>query len=183
MNSLSATLRCPLRSVLSCASWSHHSTPRKKVRNHQNNCIICIHTTVLHFSKQTFISIAEQSYKIVSMSRPPAFLSENFAGRSNVSLSAFAKPTTAKYVTRPLSNLHITVVKQMESVLLLPNESPTSVSSAIETAVTLAGYGQVNVKRRVHGYKKLSLINRRELSRSELGECLFSSFDFLLYRT
>jgi hypothetical protein len=106
------------------------------------------------------------------MSRPPAFLSENFASRSNVSLSAFAKPTTAKYVTRPLSNLHITVIKQMESVLLLPNDSPASATaSVIETAVTLVGYGQVNVKRRVHGYKKLSLITRLELSRSELGEC------------
>jgi hypothetical protein len=100
------------------------------------------------------------------MSRPPAFLSENFAGRSNVSLSAFAKPTIAKYVTRPLSNLRITVVKQMESVLL--NDSPAA-ASAVETAVTLAGYGKVNVKRRVHGYKKLSLITRQELSRSELG--------------
>jgi hypothetical protein len=102
------------------------------------------------------------------MSRPPAFLSENFAGRSNVSLSAFAKPTTAKYVTRPLSNLRITIVKQMESVLL--NDSPAGAATAVETAVTLAGYGKVNVKRRVHGYKKLSLITRQELSRSELGE-------------
>jgi DEAD/DEAH box helicase domain-containing protein len=108
------------------------------------------------------------------MSRPPAFLSENFAGRSNISLSAFAKPTTAKYVTRPLSNLRITVVKQLESVLL--NDSPAA-ASAVETAVTLAGYGKVNVKRRVHGYKKLSLITRQELSRSELGEFLIVSLE------
>lgn len=98
------------------------------------------------------------------MSRPPAFLSENFSCRRNVSLSAFAKPTNAKYCTRPLSNLQINVVKQMESIQL--NEDP----SCVESATTLAGYGEVNIKRQVHGYKKLSLITRQELARTELGK-------------
>lgn len=97
------------------------------------------------------------------MSRPPAFISENYSCRSSLTLTAFAKPTNAKYCTRPLSNLQINVVKQMESIHL--NENP----SCPESSLTLAGYGEVNIKRQVHGYKKLSLITRQELARTELG--------------
>lgn len=93
------------------------------------------------------------------MSRPPVFASENFGCRQGTTLGAFAKPTNAQYSTRPLSKLFITVVKQMESGLIIDGSSSS----------TLIGCGALNVKRQVHGYKKLSLITRQEIGRFELS--------------
>lgn len=165
-------------------------------------------------------------YKVVSMTRPPEAISDpKLRSYRNVQLSAFAKPTSARYSTRPLSTMHITIVKQFEGVevkyqsscgMLHGSSSTTSPQSTIamktekerlpksfaevaasfsekkmpleearqctslevakdpteeqETYVnSFSGCGVVNVKRSVHGYKKLSLITRTEISRSELS--------------
>ena len=160
-------------------------------------------------------------YKVVSMTRPPEILSDgNLRFRRNMQLSAFAKPTSARYSTRPLSTMHITIIKQFESVELndglgksdllnnpdkeemheiaaTHNREPTDshelekpsgengsngsngnseqCEESIQTGdgeiyvTSFSGCGAVNVKRTVHGYKKLSLITRTEISRSELS--------------
>jgi ATP-dependent helicase YprA (DUF1998 family) len=146
------------------------------------------------------------------MTRPPAFVQENFGYRRSTTLAAFAKPTSASYFTRPLSRLGITIVKQLERVELhlIRNESSeqcrarlahseehcTSLCPSVLAltssdskdppgsgasncfSITFAGYGVVNVKRSVHGYKKLSVITRAELSRTELSlpDMEFESF-------
>eukprot|EP00978_Attheya_sp_CCMP212_P002322 scaffold4800_cov47-Attheya_sp.AAC.2 len=58
-----------------------------------------------------------QKYKVQAMNRPPPFVNSNdgYNRRSN-NLAAFAKPTTERYSTRPLSTSQITIVKQMERV-------------------------------------------------------------------
>jgi DEAD/DEAH box helicase domain-containing protein len=127
-------------------------------------------------------------YKIEAMSRPPAFANE--LGTRSMNLAAYAKPCTHRYFTRPLSSLKITVVKQMERVdldgdgfttkmtagedasssMLPPDASTIYDESAVDpSAQSFAGCGIVTVKRNVHGYKKLSMVNGEELSRSELS--------------
>jgi DEAD/DEAH box helicase domain-containing protein len=174
-------------------------------------------------------------YKVTSMTRPPEiFTGPTARFRKNLQLCAFAKPTSALYSTRPLSRMHITIVKQFESVELLSQLScqrtkdlprdadvplavigedgvvaPTGLSvelgdsggscdvnesrvtdraSAPETSgspsenggaevvgekeiyvISFSGCGTITVKRTVHGYKKMSLITRNEMSRSELS--------------
>ena len=113
-------------------------------------------------------------YKVISMVRPPAFLSEQFNYRRNFNLSAFAKPTNARYATRPLSKLFITVLKTFDSVELprksteLQKDGSVSIDDSV-LMCTFAGCGAISVKRTVHGYKKLSLITRAEISRTELS--------------
>lgn len=119
-------------------------------------------------------------YKVLSMTRPPPFASST-AYRSSSNLAAFAKPTSARYSTRPLSTLKITVVKQMERIDFYcgPKQVDGSVSGecgaeaspgsyGIENG-SLAGSGIVTVKRSVHGYKKLSPVTRAEISRTEIS--------------
>lgn len=108
------------------------------------------------------------------MSSPPPFCQENFQYIRSQNLAAFARPTQARYLTRPLSNLTITVLKQLETVHL--EEEPAisrkqkigNEPEAEPNLVQFAGCGTVGVKRTVHGYKKLSLINRTEIGRAEL---------------
>ena len=113
------------------------------------------------------------------MTRPPAF---GYGFKNTVTLGAYAKPSTHRYCTRPLSNLKITVVKQMERVDLVnsnvgvPKElDPTPDASLVFNqeedlcSGSFAGCGMITVKRNVHGYKKISLVTRDELSRSELS--------------
>ena len=110
--------------------------------------------------------------KVVAMTSPPEFKPSNFGYMRNLNLAAFAKPTTSKYITRPLSNHHITVIKQLDRVELEPeqaNANPELVIDVDEGSTGFAGCGVVNVKRTVHGYKKLSLVTRDELSRTELS--------------
>lgn len=124
------------------------------------------------------------------MTRPPAF--GGMCGRT-VTLGAYAKPSTHRYFTRPLSTLHITVVKQMERVEIFGEsksvESLDSLSqpsipfdNADVSAGSFAGCGVVTLKRNVHGYKKLSLVTREELSRTELSlpDMEFDTFGFWL---
>jgi DEAD/DEAH box helicase domain-containing protein len=123
-----------------------------------------------------------------------------------MTLGAFAQPSTHRYFTRPLSNLKITVVKQYERVDLNSNEAA---NAALHCSVSLeykipkvadasqiysnndshqscyssfAGCGVVTVKRNVHGYKKLSLVTREEISRSELSlpDMEYDTFAFWL---
>lgn len=111
-----------------------------------------------------------KKYEVQSMTRPPPFASSQNAFRGSCCLAAFAKPTNARYLTRPLSTLLITVVKQMERVDSA--ESSTAASSQKdyeEHESCFAGTGILTVKREVHGYKKLSPITRVELSRSEIS--------------
>lgn len=118
-------------------------------------------------------------YKVLSMTRPPPFASSSTGCRSSCNLAAFAKPTSVRYSTRPLSGLMITIVKQMEridssgsseqvekrkeEILAVTPDPPLSESCS------LAGSGIVTVKRTVHGYKKLSPVTRAELSRTEIS--------------
>jgi ATP-dependent helicase YprA (DUF1998 family) len=120
-----------------------------------------------------------QRYKIISMTRPPAF---GVGYRSTVTLGAYAKPSTHRYYTRPLSSLKITVVKQMERVDLFENRATTNepnptppdpfkvfADEVDPSSGSFAGCGVITVKRNVHGYKKMSLVTGDELSRSELS--------------
>jgi hypothetical protein len=124
------------------------------------------------------------------MTRPPALGAT--CGRT-VTVAAYAKPTTQRYITRPLSSLHITVVKQFERVEIYgQSRAAASTESQIEPSIPLdgfgvsagsfAGCGVLTVKRNIHGYKKLSLVTREELSRSELAlpDMEFDTFGFWL---
>lgn len=146
-----------------------------------------------HAFPGAIITHRSRRYKISCMTRPPAF-GKGFRG--SISLGAFAKPCNVRYATRPLSNLKITVVKQMERVeIRSQNKEPIKekasasepipdVSQVYSHAVTdesfgsFAGCGVVTVKRNVHGYKKLSMVTREEISRSELSlpDMEFDSF-------
>lgn len=131
-------------------------------------------------------------YKMVSMTRPPA-LGSGFRG--TMKLGAFAKPSTHRYFTRPLSGLKITVVKQMERVDLgetgMKNSMTVQKTPVVvdvtkiydepdPSSTSFAGCGVVTVKRNVHGYRKLSLVTRAEISRSELSlpDMEFDTFAF-----
>ena len=142
-----------------------------------------------------------QRYKIVSMVKPPAFANQ-ISGRSSINLAAYAKPSSHGYFTRPLSTLKITVVKQLERIEhMRPSNIPSNrpeekqeIAPAIVNVDHLysheddpsigsfAGCGVVTVRRNVHGYKKLSLVTREELSRSELSlpDMEYDSFAFWL---
>lgn len=148
------------------------------------------------------ITHRSRRYKITCMTRPPAF-GKGFRG--SVSLGAFAKPCNVQYYTRPLSSLSITVVKQMERVdawgagyrgpaerTKAKEETQTSAIPDVTTIYTdkgpdpsfgsFAGCGVVTVKRNVHGYKKMSMVTRDEISRSELSlpDMEFDTFAFWL---
>ena len=133
-----------------------------------------------HAHPGAIISHRGRKYKITSMARPPAFVADNFVPSRSSSLKAFAKPTTARYLTRPLSGSFITIVKAIERVQvvesLLPmtqnggeREEIQNLDASLDCQASLAGYGIVHVKKTVHGYKKLSIITRDELSRQELS--------------
>lgn len=123
-----------------------------------------------------------QKYKVISMTRPPPYNPCSSYSR-NLNLAAFAKPTNDKYMTRPLSTNTITIVKQIERVdmqslaateKIEQEKSPTTILTAPtpdlgdNTEGSFAGCGIITIKRSVHGFKKLSLITRAELSRHEL---------------
>ncbi|GAX10253.1 DEAD/DEAH box helicase domain-containing protein [Fistulifera solaris] len=116
-----------------------------------------------HAHPGAIITHRGRKYKILSMTRPPLFSSDHSSSRRNHQLAAFAKPCQEKYYTRPLSNLIITVVNQVEMVQMRGSIGrPTAPFS-------IGGRGTVCVKRSVHGYKRLSLISRQEISRAELS--------------
>lgn len=61
------------------------------------------------------------------------------------------------YSTQALSISEITVVKEADSLDFLMNEDESSNRKSMNS-IKLAGKGIVNVKRSVHGYKKLRLV-------------------------
>lgn len=125
-----------------------------------------------------------KKYKVQSMTRPPAFADSCSGYRGGSNLAAYAKPTTARYSTRPLSTMKITVVKQMERLddqgthLIIRSDCndwrlahqpvlPNTEEEVIQGS--LGGNGVVTVRRNVHGFKKLSTVTRVEISRTELS--------------
>ena len=122
-------------------------------------------------------------FKVESMNNPPPFTDCSIGYYRSVKLGAFAKPTSVTYMTQALALTHITVVKQFDRVEIAPKnvrnntdrkEGKASDQADISykhpelNAGTIAGNGVVTVKRTVHGYKRLSPVNRVELSRHEL---------------
>jgi DEAD/DEAH box helicase domain-containing protein len=116
-----------------------------------------------HAHPGAIITHRGRKYKIISMTRPPLFSSDHSNARRNHQLAAFAKPCQEKFYTRPLSNLIITVVNQMEMVQMHRS------IEGLKAPLSIGGRGIVCVKRSVHGYKRLSLVSRQEISRTELS--------------
>ncbi len=116
-----------------------------------------------HAHPGAIITHRGRKYKILSMTRPPIFSSDHSSPGRNHQLAAFAKPCQEKYYTRPLSNLIITVVNQVEMVQMHGS------IERLKAPLSIGGRGTVCVKRSVHGYKRLSLISRQEISRTELS--------------
>lgn len=138
-------------------------------------------------------------YRIHTMTSPPPLIDCSVGYRYyGNNLGCYATPTTAQYSTQALSTTLITVVKELERVQIVVNSKTSPFTNkddiipkpkidadhaAVETRRspikdsqmlvltdgTIAGNGVVNVKRTVHGYKKLSLVNRVELSRTEIS--------------
>lgn len=99
-------------------------------------------------------------YKIESMESPPPFLGAESFGRSkSTDLCSFASPVHVNYSTQALSISEITVVKEADALELHTDED--KVTKRKLSSVKLAGKGIVNVKRSVHGYKRLSLVHRK----------------------
>lgn len=131
-----------------------------------------------------------RKYRIESMESPPMFVGGASFGRGSSNLLAFAKPTQLTYSTQALSINQITVVKQIEHAELTADPEKDSLcmpvdtdaqkqkegkklqksnNEAVSTTTACAGNGIVTVKRTVHGYKKLSHVNRKELSRTTIS--------------
>jgi DEAD/DEAH box helicase domain-containing protein len=114
-------------------------------------------------------------YQVESMEHPPPFLGASSFGPCGCNnLLAFAKPTSAQYSTQPLNINEITIVKQMKHAEARPEGCVESNNekhdeSMKKNSVAVAGCGIVTVKRSVHGYKKLSHVNRTELSRTTIS--------------
>jgi DEAD/DEAH box helicase domain-containing protein len=123
-------------------------------------------------------------YLVQSMTRPPPIL-PSISWGNGCNLAAYAKPTSARYITRPLSTLQTTSVKQMERLDLGHFAEKTaglktlcanvhdklhSQSLSVEPlGLSFAGCGVLNVKRSVHGFKKLSMATLAEISRTEIS--------------
>jgi DEAD/DEAH box helicase domain-containing protein len=75
-----------------------------------------------HAHPGAIITHRGRKFKIISMTSPPAYVSQNFDYRRSLELAAYAKPTQVKYSTRPLSNSTVTVTKQLDRVELQSNE-------------------------------------------------------------
>ena len=100
-------------------------------------------------------------YKIHTMNYPPCSVASSRLNSST--LCAFAKPSNDRFTTRALSTTLITVVRQIQSVDL---DQATIQKKQFEPGLgfgSLAGSGVVSIKKTVHGYKKLSLVNRTEV--------------------
>lgn len=110
-----------------------------------------------------------KKFIVLSLQNPPAVLDlMSDYGRSD-KLAAFVKPTQARYHTRALSKLIITVVKQFECIQVDVSTDEKGKKQERCPQIVLAGNGAVTVKRKVWGYSKLSLVNRSEISRSEIS--------------
>ena len=113
------------------------------------------------------------------MENPPSILGvASFSSFGSSSLLAFAKPTSLQYSTQPLNTNQITIVNQMGHAESLRGvdadiddgeKQENEINNRSSGTSAIAGYGSVTVKRSVHGYKKLSHVNRMELSRTSIN--------------
>jgi len=113
-----------------------------------------------------------RKYRISSMENPPPFVGgSSYDSCGCNDLLAFAKPTTVQYSTQALSCNQITVVKLIKHAESNCNDKKKQGKEEKKKLVTstVAGYGIVTVKRTVHGYKKLSHVNRTEISRTTIS--------------
>lgn len=72
------------------------------------------------------------------------------------------------YSTQALSTNEFNVVKQTDGIEVYMTDENAGCNKSPTVSSTIAGKGIVNVKRSVHGYKKLSLVHRKELSRTSI---------------
>ena len=149
-----------------------------------------------HAFPGAIITHRNQRYKVQSMASPPAVEESSCPGYKGGTFAAYAKPTSARYTTRPISSMKITIVKQMDRVDDANQKScKATTSNGVNmddlyadagevdgTQGSLAGNGVLTVCRTVRGYKKLSPITRAELSRTEfcLPSMQFDTFGFWL---
>ena len=121
-----------------------------------------------HAHPGAIITHRGKKYEIVAMTQPPEFVKENFSYMRSQQLAAYVRPTTATYLTRPLADTIVTIVKQFENIEIEVSSKTEGFESPGNNNVNFAGCGAVSVKRQVRGYKKLSLVNFTEISRTEL---------------
>ena len=108
-----------------------------------------------------------ERFKIVSMTPPPAVQGGTW-NTTNTELMAFAEKAPAKYSTAALSITTFTIIKYLGRIDASLEKPTASADIDMISPNLMAGHGVVNVKRQVHGYKKLSLVDRTELSRHEI---------------
>jgi DEAD/DEAH box helicase domain-containing protein len=121
-----------------------------------------------HAHPGAIITHRGKKYEIVAMTPPPEFVKENFGCMRSQQLAAYVRPTNASYLTRPLADTIVTIVKQFENVEICEGINDEEIKSRNNNTATFAGCGAVSVKRQVRGYKKLSLVNFSEIARTEL---------------
>ena len=158
--------RVSLRSIeplnYSIVNLSHPIQANRTDKVHDKSAILDVipySRVFYHAFPGAVIKHRGRTYKIEVMESPPAFVGGKSFGPSSSDLVAFAKPTDVQYTTQALSVNEITVVKQIRHAELTDSRGHQSV----------AGSGLVTIKRTVHGYKCLSHVNRKEISRSTLN--------------
>jgi len=161
--------RVSLRSIeplnYSIVDLSHPMQSNRTDKVHDKSAVLDVipySRVFYHAFPGAIIKHRGRKYRIQAMESPPAFVGgQQFGPSGNSDLAAFAKPTNVQYTTQALSINEITVVKQTRHAELNDSEAQQSVA--------VAGSGLVTVKRSVHGYKTLSHVNRKEISRSTLN--------------
>lgn len=159
--------RVSLRSIepvnYSIVDLSHPMQSNQTDRIHDKSAVLDVipySRVFYHAFPGAIIKHRGRAFRIEAMESPPAFVGsgQSFGPSGSTDLAAFAKPTNVQHTTQALSINEITVVKQTRHAELNDAKAQQSV----------AGSGLVTVKRSVHGYKILSHVNRKEISRSSL---------------
>ena len=114
-----------------------------------------------HAFPGSIITYRGRKYVVIKLQTPPAVLDlvDNFGRRDQ--LAAFVEPTNSQYLTRALSNMTITVIKQLECLEKVINSDELIDDVSIErmkvnrteqneiVTQVLGGTGAVTCKRRV----------------------------------
>jgi len=160
--------RVSLRSIepvnYSIVDLSHPAQSNRTDKIHDKSAVLDVipySRVFYHAFPGAVIKHRGRKFRIEAMESPPAFVGsgQSFGPSGSTDLAAFAKPTNVQHTTQALSINEITVVKQTRHAELNDSKAQQSV----------AGSGLVTVKRSVHGYKILSHVNRKEISRSTLN--------------